>query len=100
MELEKEDKLLWTRIIPITEEGLSKIESHLISRDMEDLYDYRPPKRIPKKHASKIYFEPKAFNQEHKPLLVEDYELDEPQLQEYGILVSELRTKIAVRGYQ
>jgi hypothetical protein len=29
------DKLLWTRVIPVTEEGLRSLESHLISKDME-----------------------------------------------------------------
>jgi hypothetical protein len=76
------------------------MESHLIVEDMKDLWEYQPPKKIPKKHASKIFYDPKEFNNEHKPLLVEDYALEEPELQDYALMVTELRTKIAARGYE
>jgi hypothetical protein len=79
---------------------MESIKSYLISEDMKDLEDYQPKKKIPKKHDSKVYYDPKEFNNEYKPLLVEDYELTEPELKEYAMLVSKLRTNIAIKGYQ
>ena len=43
-------------------------------------------------------FDPDAFDEQHKPLKVNDYKLSEKEVLEYGVLVTRLREQFTVRA--
>jgi hypothetical protein len=94
----KKSELLWTRIISCNKESPPVVK--LFECGKEKLLT----RALSQAHGSgdflewKMFFDPKKFNDLHRPLKIDDYRLKEEELQKYAIIATNIRSIIDKRA--
>ena len=81
----KYKRLTWSRVLIVKGFMIEQDRAHSVDEDLKQYFlddaEADDGDQIP---ATQPYFDPKSFDQQHKPLLLDDYRLNRDELNEWA----------------
>lgn len=97
-DIEKQESLLWSGVIKIEPGCLTNLKTTKISIDHASFESEVIAYQSHLTQTGKIYFDPVAFNNIHKPLEVKNYKQTEAELYSKGQQASQIRKSIVEKA--